>query len=267
MPADAPTQPSTSLARALAYLDVPGSLRPPIWRELSPGLLRPPPRRPASVPPTARRNVVLVPGFLAPDQSTAVLAAAIRDAGHRAHHARLGSTSGCNELLASALVARLDALAAAGATRLTLVGHSRGGQLAKVAARRRPDLVDGLITLGAPLTDPWGMHLSVKLVVVALRGLGRRGLAAGGCGDADCPFGRCSAAYFDDLAGDLSAHVRFTSLYSRRDGIVQWRTCLDPSAVHVEVQSSHLEMAVDPHVVATVLRELAQTPDAPGATP
>jgi hypothetical protein len=51
--------------------------------------------------------------------------------------------------------------------------------------------------------------------------------------------------------------VAFTAVYSRRDGIVDWRACIDPLADPVEVRSSHLGMAVDPTVVSAVRRALA----------
>ena len=252
-----------ALARVVSYLDVPRSLRPQIWRELVPTWRVPsrPDRRPATTgaasPP---RTVVLVPGFLASDASTAALAAAMRRAGHRVHHARLGSMNGCSEVLASELVARLDRLATQGDDRFTVIGHSRGGQIAKVAARRRPALVDGLITLGSPLTDPWGMHLSLKLLIAGMSQVSRRRGVQLGCGDAQCPFGPCSGDYFDDLGGELAAHVTFSSIYSRQDGITQWRTCLDPGARHVEVTCSHLAMAFDPAVTSQVLGLLAERP-------
>jgi triacylglycerol lipase len=250
--------PVSSLARAVSYLDVPRSLRPPIWREVTPRLPAPSLRRRtrAAVVASPPRTVVVVPGFLASDATTRALRSAMRDAGHRTHHARLGSMSGCSEVLAAELVERLEILVATSRSRVTLVGHSRGGQIAKVVARRRPDLVEGLITLGSPLTDPWGMHLSVKLLIATISSLGRRGIAVAGCGDAQCPFGACTTAFGEDLRGDLADDVGFTSIYSRHDGIVQWRTCLDPHARHVEVRCSHLAMVLDPAVTSHVLQSL-----------
>lgn len=268
MSGEGPVARAATLARVASYLDVPRSLRPPIWRELTPRLPSPSARRrsaPTRVEASPPRTVMLVPGFLASDESIAALRAAIRGAGHCTHHARLGNMNGCSEVLASRLVDRLDALAASGGDRVTLVGYSRGGQVAKVAARRRPDLVDGLITLGSPLTDAWGMHLSLKLLIATMSQLGRRGVFVGGCGDAECPFGACSTKFFEDLHGELPGDVPFSSIYSRRDGIVQWRTCLDPHARHVEVRCSHLAMAVDRAVSSEILRSLAQTPTEPPA--
>jgi triacylglycerol lipase len=39
--------------------------------------------------------------------------------------------------------------------------------------------------------------------------------------------------------------VRAVAVYSRTDGIVDWRACLDPGAEHVEVRASHVGMAVN----------------------
>jgi hypothetical protein len=54
--------------------------------------------------------------------------------------------------------------------------------------------------------------------------------------------------------------VPLTIVYSRRDGIVNWRACVDdghPHAQHVEVSSSHLGMGMDPNVWELVARRLA----------
>ncbi len=54
----------------------------------------------------------------------------------------------------------------------------------------------------------------------------------------------------------MSPEVGYTAIYSRRDGIVDWRSCLDPFAEHVEVRTSHCGMAVDPVVFDHVLEAL-----------
>ncbi len=50
--------------------------------------------------------------------------------------------------------------------------------------------------------------------------------------------------------------MAFTAIYSKRDGIVDWKACLDPAAQHVEVRTSHVGMAVDPIVMDHVLTAL-----------
>lgn len=45
------------------------------------------------------------------------------------------------------------------------------------------------------------------------------------------------------------------------DGIVSWEACLDPYAEHVEVESSHTGMSVNPHVNRVLARILDQEGD------
>ena len=42
--------------------------------------------------------------------------------------------------------------------------------------------------------------------------------------------------------------MQFLSIYSKRDGIVDWEACLDESAVNAEVLSTHCGMAVNTEV-------------------
>jgi triacylglycerol lipase len=52
--------------------------------------------------------------------------------------------------------------------------------------------------------------------------------------------------------------VDFTAVYSKRDGIVDWRACVDPEAKAVEVSASHVGMAVDPRVIDRVVEALTR---------
>jgi hypothetical protein len=58
-------------------------------------------------------------------------------------------------------------------------------------------------------------------------------------------------------APPLPSTVPFVSFYSRSDGIVDWRSCLDPSARHVEVDSSHCGMSWNADVLRAIGAELA----------
>jgi len=42
--------------------------------------------------------------------------------------------------------------------------------------------------------------------------------------------------------------VDFVSIYSERDGIVDWRACLDPEAEHMKVHSTHCGMGLNTDV-------------------
>ena len=55
--------------------------------------------------------------------------------------------------------------------------------------------------------------------------------------------------------------MQFTSIYSRSDGIVDWRSCLDPGARHVEVRSTHMGMSMNASVFEVVATALAEPLD------
>ena len=72
----------------------------------------------------------------------------------------------------------------------------------------------------------------------------------------DCVAGECARMSFEESRQAVPEDVGFTAIYSKRDGIVDWRACLDPAARHVEVRTSHCGMAVDPVVMDHVLEAL-----------
>jgi hypothetical protein len=78
------------------------------------------------------------------------------------------------------------------------------------------------------------------------------GLFSHGCG-----FGACCAETRELATADFPKDVRFVSVYSKSDGIVDWRSCLDPAAEHVEIVASHIGMAVNPQAFRAVAGTLA----------
>lgn len=225
----------------------------PIWAEWArfggelARLRRDPVFRGEGVPAGRGRPVMLVPGFLAGDRSVSLLTTWLRDAGYRTRRAGIGWNIDCSERGLIALERRLEAFAEARGERVTLIGQSRGGTFARAAAVRRPDLVAGVITLGSPLTRALALHPLVQLHVLAVGALGSLGVP--GLFRHGCLNGPCCARFREDLRGAFPTdEVGFVSIYSRSDGIVDWRACLDPDAEHVEVSSSHLGMGVSPAV-------------------
>lgn len=203
---------------------------------------------------TGAPPVLLVPGFMAGDQSLRALAGWLRRRGSRVEGAGMLLNADCAERAVSGIEERLLRLAARSERRVVVIGQSRGGELARVAAVRNPDLVEGLVMLGSPVLDPLsvgGPVLGAVRSVARLGDLGVPGLFSSQCGD-----GPCCAAFRKDLQATLRADVRAVAIYSRSDGIVSWQACLDRSAEHVEVESSHTGMSVNVAVYRVLARIL-----------
>jgi triacylglycerol lipase len=203
--------------------------------------------------------VVLVPGFMAGDSSLMLMSRHLRKLGYRTYRSTMHANVGCTQEASYALERRIEAIAIKRERRVTIVGHSLGGLLARGIAARRPDLVEGIVTMGSPLLAPGAIHsvLAFDLaVVIALRKAGLGGMM----GD-DCTSGDCARLSWQQAREELDPSVAFTSIFSRRDGVIDWRGCLDPGAETVEVRTSHLGMAIDPVVFDVVTGTLQANRD------
>ena len=108
------------------------------------------------------------------------------------------------------------------------MGHSLGGMLARGVAVRRPDLVSGIVTMGSPMLAPGAHHLLLSGGVDVLVRLSRAGVP--GLMSEDCVAGACARQSFEESRAPMPAGVGFTAIYCQRDGIVDWRACVDPEA-------------------------------------
>jgi hypothetical protein len=160
----------------------------------------------------------------------------------------------CSEAAIERLLDRVEVLAECHEQRVALVGQSRGGTLARVMAVRRPDLVSGVVALGSPQVNPMAIHPLVALQVMAVGTLGT--LGAPRLFGHSCRSGRCCERFWEDLEAEFPAGVGYVSIYSRSDGIVSWKSCLDPAAECVEVRASHLGMAANPEAYTAIAAAL-----------
>jgi pimeloyl-ACP methyl ester carboxylesterase len=203
---------------------------------------------------------MLIPGFLTGDAQMSTLAGWLRRCGHRTHTSGIRLNVDCSAAAIGRLEQRLETWVEQEGQPAAVIGQSRGGLFARVLGVRRPDLVRAVVTLGSPHTNPFAVHPLVWLQGAAIAGLAALGVP--GLASHRCRNGGCCAEFSQDLAAPMPRGVRFVSLYSRRDGIVDWPVCLDPHAVHVEVRSTHCGMAVNPAVYVQLASELhAQRPE------
>jgi triacylglycerol lipase len=220
---------------------------PPIWletrtpRELA-GLLRSDFFRTPDPGVGAGRPVLLVPGFLAGDGSLAMMTGWLRRSGFHARRTGIRMNVDCSSAALRAMELRLEAIVQTRGRPAAIVGQSRGGTLARALAVRRPELVDTVVTLGAPQLEPLAVHPLVLLQVGAVGALGTLGIK--GLFTRSCWDGECCEDFRASFEQPFPDGIRYVSIYSRSDGIVDWRACLDPAAEHVEIEASHIGMAV-----------------------
>ena len=211
----------------------------------------------ASLTPTRSSDpVVLVPGFMAGDTTLLLMSRHLRRLGYRTYRSTMHANVGCTQEASFALERRIEAISIKRERKVTIVGHSLGGLLARGIAARRPDLVDGIVTMGSPMLAPGAVHPVLAFDLALVIALRRAGL--GGMMGADCTSGDCARLSWEQSQAPLPKSVAFTSIFSRRDGVVDWRSCLDPRAKTVEVGTSHLGMAFDPIVLDIVTATLAK---------
>jgi pimeloyl-ACP methyl ester carboxylesterase len=183
-----------------------------------------------AVAPRGDRHAVLVlPGLGASDVSTGTLRRWLRGLGYRVVGWELGRNRGPTQEIVHELPRLLERLHREHGSPVSIVGQSLGGIYARRLALRAPSQVRQVITLGSPF---------------ALVGWPADGGQA---------------------AGVRSLPVPSTSIYSRWDGIVDWRACLQqpgPTSENVAVRSGHLGMGFDPAVLWVIADRLAQPADA-----
>jgi triacylglycerol lipase len=241
-------------------MSLPIPLIPPLWREGHFGLevaalLRSRVFRGVDVDDAGGQPVLLIPGFMAGDDSLGLMTRWLRKTGHHTRSAGMRANVDCSQGAYERLVERLECLVDTRGQRVAIIGQSRGGNLAKVLAVRHPDLVSGIVTLGSPQLDPFDIHPFVRAQVYAVGTLGTIGVP--GLFKHSCRWGKCCETFWEDLQKPLREDVGYLSVYSKSDGVVNWRSCLDPNARHLEIDASHIGMAVAPRAWRAVAGALA----------
>jgi len=197
----------------------------------------------ATAPRGDGHGILVWPGLLAADSSTVPLRQFLRWLGYDARGWDLGRNRGPTDAVLTGLPRTLGDHFKRTGRPVSLVGWSLGGIYAREMARQYPSLVRQVITLGSPFaqTDPRQSY-------------------------AEAPYQRLSSRHAsaarvptrEQVAQPIN--VPSTSVYSRWDGVVSWRTCIEPeTAVHqnVEVRCSHVGFGVDPATLWLIADRLA----------
>jgi pimeloyl-ACP methyl ester carboxylesterase len=209
------------------------------------------------------RPVFVIPGFLAPDVAMTTMVGWLRRTGHYASYPRLGPNLRCGEDAVSLLERRLEALATRHGRRVAVIGHSRGGQLARVLGVRRPDLVSLVVMLGTPVMDLTAIHPLVHAWIRGLAVLARAGVP--GLMGSACFSGSCCERFRADSGGAFPGDVALVSVVGRRDAMVDRQACADVAATAVvHVNATHIGTVLNPETFRAIATAIAAS-DSAGA--
>jgi len=233
----------------------------PIWREAFVGLewlaLRASPVfYGLGVPRGDGAAVIAVPGFMGTDFYLQEMNGWLRRIGYRSYLSNIGRNADCLDLLVDRLLQTIQKAYDDTHGMVHLIGHSLGGLLALSAASLRHDIVASVITLGSPFrgirSHPVVLEMS-KVVRERIRNV-RRGETRPACFT-----GYCDCEAVNALQIPCPHPIPHTAIYTRTDGVVDWRVCVnnDPST-DVEVQSTHIGLAFNPWVYEEIANRLSQ---------
>ena len=188
--------------------------------------------------------VFVLPGFGADDRSTWLLRRYLSLLDHDVRGWDLGTNRAEVPDLIEQVGRRVEHAAAQHGGTIALVGWSLGGYIAREVARDRPDVVRRVVTFGSPVIG--GPKYTTVAALASRRGW-----------DLD------EIETFVEERKKVPLRVPVTAIYSRRDGVVAWRACIDPERdapiQHVEVDATHLGLGFSADVFRIVARDLARS--------
>ena len=196
-----------------------------------------------------RHPVVVIPGFLADDDSTRVLRRYLSHLGYQVHPWGHGRNLGAARMGGyESLVTHVLRIYRETGSLVSLVGWSLGGVHAVAVADRAGYAVRQVVTLGSPLmhsSETSAMYRALRATAQTLNGqvLNTPSAAASG---------------MNDTITRIRAPI--TSVFSRTDGVVPWQRSLIPTTSqrdNIGVHSSHVGLGFNPAVLYAVADRLA----------
>ena len=193
--------------------------------------------------------VYLMPGFMADNNSTAMLHRWLGNLGYYTIPWGFGRNRGPRGDLMERLVTTVGDIAREHERPVSLLGQSLGGVFAREIAKVIPEQIRQVITLGSPfrITDTNAIAPAVmRLFEIETNE---------------------KADTLEPRMRDISrpAPVPSTAIYSRTDGIANWKACIEeetPYTDNVEIYGSHCGMGFNPTVYYVVADRLAQPANA-----
>ncbi len=185
--------------------------------------------------------VMVLPGLVAGDASTWPLRRYLEELGYTPYPWQLGVNFGPRGETVPKLLTRVRRIERKHGRKVSLIGWSLGGAMARALGAHLPESVRNVITLGSPV-QPHAHATNAWKVFEAVSGW------------------RSDDPELQQMAS-VQPPMPNTSIFSKADGIVSWKVSLAPAAPHsenIEIAASHLGMGVNPLVLWAIADRLAQ---------
>lgn len=198
----------------------------------------------ATAPRGQSHPVMVLPGLGADDRSTFFIRSFLDFLGYKVHGWGRGRTARTPQANLPDMVDRVVKIGQDAGSKVSLVGWSRGGIMAREVARQVPDAVRLVVTLGSPFAAPGASN--VRVIWKYLTGRN---------------FEPPTPERVKQLAQSIS--VPSTSIYTRTDGVVSWRACLEEEGEgreNIEVNTTHIGLGFHAPALWVIADRLAQRP-------
>ncbi len=213
----------------------------------------------AGIPQADGRLVIVIPALFAGDLYVHPMLSWLRRLGHTVVPSTLIVNAGCPQRLSCRIENALQRRMPPRTKGVALIGHSRGGILARAIAARLQEMASHLIVLGSPigvLRDGLQLESEIDPGLTAARAIMDASARARRILDPDCNVPDCSCPFPKDFRRPLSPQTNVVSIFSRDDPIVPTWACQIPDARNVEVHGTHSGLVYNQEVyeeLATIL--------------
>lgn len=184
-------------------------------------------------------GVLVLPGFLASDESTGMLRRTLDAANYRSHGWAMGRNFGVQADIFQRIGRRLDHVQRQGGEPVTIIGWSLGGLIAREYAKYAPDRVAKVITLGSPFSGSLRANHAWRLYEFIARH------------PIDAPP--------IEVELNIKPPVPTVAIWSRQDGVVA-ESCArglpQESDAAIEVACSHMGFMSSPDAIDAIFRAL-----------
>jgi pimeloyl-ACP methyl ester carboxylesterase len=191
-------------------------------------------------------GVLVLPGFMASDSSTAPMRRLLSQLGYAVAGWELGRNVKVDNARVEAMARCVRTLYERTGGKISIVGWSLGGVFARELAKQMPEMVRQVITLGSPISDN-RQFTNARPLFEMINGKKPQPMRSG-------KFKKLGEA----------PPVPTTSILTKADGVVHWRGSVqhpgaNPQTENIEVYASHIGLGVNPAVMFAIADRLAQS--------